>query len=194
MTVGDVKSIGWEQAPEILHAGDSIAYPTDTLWGLGCRADDPNVVRACLRLKGPVRQPWASVVVRQAWLDDLVMVSPEMTLDRFFPGAYTLILPLKDGSYAHVAGPGGTLGCRIPDLPQLDRLLKHLGCPMVSTSLNRHGQPSARTWAEARIQAQALGVPLIEWDRQLRGPSTVLRWREDRWECLRPGIAPVPDA
>jgi L-threonylcarbamoyladenylate synthase len=145
-----------ERAVRALRAGKLVVYPTDTLVGLGARADDPAAVERLIEAKArpsttPLSlalssydevEPWAEVTApRRAWMR------------RHLPGPYTAILPASAAAKStfapSVLSPGGTLGIRIPDHP-LARSLAELVGPVTSTSANRHGEAPARSVDEAR--------------------------------------------
>ncbi|MCB1044172.1 MAG: Sua5/YciO/YrdC/YwlC family protein [Acidobacteria bacterium] len=178
----------WQASISWLQSGGALAYPTDTLWGLGCRADDPGAVLGCLSLKGPDRQANCSVIVPIMLLHEIADVPDD--IDRFLPGPYTLILPLKDKRYRHLA-QGETIGVRRPDCPDLLQTVDALGVPLVTTSLNAHGQSPAHDLLEAKQVAESWGIPCIEQSFDAVGPSTILLWR-DGWEVLRRGIGIMP--
>ena len=71
------------------------------------------------------------------------------------------------------------------------RLHKALGVPLVTTSLNAHGQSPAHDLLEAKQVAESWGIPCIEQSFDAVGPSTILLWR-DGWEVLRRGIGIMP--
>ncbi|MCI4317266.1 MAG: threonylcarbamoyl-AMP synthase [Thermoplasmata archaeon] len=145
-----------ERAVRALRDGKLVVYPTDTLVGLGARADDPQAVQRLIEAKArpsmtPLSvalssyaevEPWAEVTApRRAWMR------------RHLPGPYTALLPASSAAKTafapSVLSPSGTIGIRIPDHP-LARTLAELVGPVTSTSANRHGAPPARSVAEAR--------------------------------------------
>jgi len=182
--------LSWTSAVPWLKQGGILVYPTDTVWGLGCRADCADLVAACLALKGGRPNATCSVVVDAGWLADLVFLPPGEDLKPYFPGPYTLVLPLRDGRYSHLAGPGegplaASLGCRVPALPALRRLVAALGVPLVTTSVNDHGSPPALLAEQARLWAARHGLAFLRSSRCGSHPSTVLAWRGGGWQQLR---------
>lgn len=183
----------WREAMIHVAHGGMLAYPTDTLWGLGCMADDPDRVRSCLALKGTGRQPVASVIVDPGLLGDFVHLPSDASWKRFLPGPYTLVLPLKQEHLNHLSGDGGSLGVRIPDHPQLMDMVRQLGQPLLTTSLNSHDQPPAPTLRQARRTATQMGIPCVDEAFDGIGPSTVVRWSaRGEWICLRQGVGRFP--
>lgn len=157
----------WPASPEGVAAaaaelarGAVVAFPTDTVFGLGARAADRVAVRAVSRLKGrSARQPLVLMTARVSELEEFAEVG-ELARElgeRFWPGPLTLILPARPAGGA--LGGQGTVGVRIPDQPLALELLRAAG-PLATTSANRHRLPPARDAAEALAQLPGLGGAL----------------------------------
>ncbi|MCI4322099.1 MAG: threonylcarbamoyl-AMP synthase [Thermoplasmata archaeon] len=144
------------RAVKALRRGGLVVYPTDTLLGLAARADDPAAVQRLIEAKArpgtlPLSVAVSSLEEVDRWTD---LSDPRRAwIRRHLPGPYTALLPASSEARTtfapSVLGPGGTLGIRIPDHP-LARSLAELVGPMTATSANRHGEPPARSLAEAR--------------------------------------------
>lgn len=139
-----------------LGAGRAIVYPTETFYGLGARALDEAAVEHVQAIKGrPDGKPFPVLVSDLAMLGRLASRIPrvaERLIERYRPGALTVILPAKPGLPARVVGAGGTIACRISSSPIATQLVRALGEPLVATSANISGRTSARTAAEAAQQ------------------------------------------
>jgi L-threonylcarbamoyladenylate synthase len=147
---------GLNDALRALAAGRIVAYPTDTLLGLGVRASDDRAIERLRAAKGrpdgmPVSVAVSSTEEAEALLD--LGPSARRFVRTHLPGPYTVLArPTRAGRAAaarSAIGPGGYLGVRVPDHP-LARELARLAGPITSTSANRHGAPSCRTLDEAR--------------------------------------------
>jgi len=126
------------QAAERLRAGAVIAFPTDTLYGVGARASDAAAVAHLYRVKRrPAGQPMVWLVTDRAQVERFAVVSPAATelMDRYWPGPLTLVLP------ALVPTDGSTIAVRAPDHDVALALLTSLGEPIASSSANPAGQP-----------------------------------------------------
>ncbi|HEV3095766.1 MAG TPA: L-threonylcarbamoyladenylate synthase [Candidatus Dormibacteraeota bacterium] len=125
-------------AAERLRRGGVIAFPTDTLYGVGARARDPVAVERLYQAKQrPTGQPmvWLVTGRDQAEADAVVSDAAEELMRRFWPGALTLVLRAR-------AGPdGSTIAFRAPDHEVALALLRSLGEPIASSSANPAGQP-----------------------------------------------------
>lgn len=151
-----------KEAVGVLRSGGVILYPTDTVWGIGCDATDPQAVAKVFAIKR--RSEAKSLVLLAADLDmvaryvkavpniaiDLVEVNDRpMTL--IYPGAITGAYGLAENTVAE----DGSVGMRIP-LPGFWRdLVARLGRPLVSTSANISGEPTPRRFAEIPEEIRA---------------------------------------
>jgi len=143
-------------AVRALAAGRLVVYPTDTLFGLGARADDAEAVERLAAVKGrPPGLPVSVSLSSTEELEPLADLSPtgRRFLRNHLPGPYTLLVrgsPLARRTLAdEVAGRSGVLGFRVPDHPLARELARRVG-PITATSANRHGAAPSRTLPEAR--------------------------------------------
>ncbi len=141
-----------------LRAGGLIFYPTDTLYGLGARARDPEAVARLSRVKErPSGLPISVAVSSLEELEPWARLTPESRAlaRRRLPGPLPLIVPASDLARRELApgivGPAGTIGLRLPDHPVARELARQVG-PITATSANRHGRPPAPTLAAARTE------------------------------------------
>jgi L-threonylcarbamoyladenylate synthase len=121
-----------------------VAFPTDTVYGLGAAADDEVARRRIYRIKGrPVGLPLILMVAAESQLDGWVHLDSraEALVRRWWPGPLTLILHAKGG---------GTLGVRIPQHKVALELLRAAG-PLMTTSANLHGKDPALSATEAGV-------------------------------------------
>lgn len=181
-----------DAAAAALADGRIVGLPTETVYGLGVLpTDDP--LRALVAAKG--RDPGKGIALLVDGLGQLtgVVVIPPAAIrlaERFWPGALTLVLPVREGLALPELLTGGrpTLGVRLPDHPVPRALARRLG-PLAVSSANRSGQPDARTAPELLAQV-ADGVSLVLDDGPVRGgrPSSVVAVSpEGDIEVLREG-------
>jgi L-threonylcarbamoyladenylate synthase len=133
---------GLTRAAQLIRGGGVIAFPTDTVYGLGAAADDEVARKRIYRIKGrPVGLPLILMVAAESQLEGWVHVDAraEALIRRWWPGPLTLIF--------HATG-GGTLGVRIPNHNVALELLRAAG-PLMTTSANLHGKEPALTAQEA---------------------------------------------
>lgn len=176
---------------ERLQAGAVIAFPTDTLYAVGCRARDPSAVRRLYAVKRrPQTQPVILLVAHQSQVDEWAAVTPEARtlMDRHWPGPLTLVLARRPGGPA--LGPGGpTLAFRVPNHPVALELLRGLQEPMASSSANRAGAPPP-DHPDAVLGGLEHEIDLIlDGGRTPLGKaSTILDMSGPRPHLLRPGL------
>ena len=126
------------QAAERLRAGAVIAFPTDTLYGVGARAADPAAVARLYQVKRrPAGQPMVWLVSDRDQVEGFAVVSAAATelMARYWPGPLTLVLP------ARIPADGSTIAVRAPDHDVALALLTSLAEPIASSSANPAGQP-----------------------------------------------------
>ena len=139
------------RAAKMLRSGGVIAFPTDTVYGLGASADDELAGRRIYQIKGrPAGMPLILMVAAESQLEGLVHVDSraEAMMRRWWPGPLTLVL--------HAIG-GGTLGVRIPKHKVALELLRHAG-PLMTTSANLHGEEPAMSAADAEKLTGVMAV------------------------------------
>jgi L-threonylcarbamoyladenylate synthase len=142
---------GLTRAAQLIRGGGVVAFPTDTVYGLGAAADDEVATKRIYRIKGrPVGLPLILMVAAESQLEGWVHLDSraEAYIRRWWPGPLTLIL--------HAMG-GGTLGVRIPKHKVALDLLRAAG-PLMTTSANLHGKDPAMTAEEAGALPGVIGV------------------------------------
>lgn len=128
------------QAAERLRQGAVIAFPTDTLYGVGARARDPVAVERLYRAKQrPPGQPMVWLVTGKDQVETDAVVSDEAAdlMRRFWPGPLTLVLPKRPGVPDAVTAGGPTVAVRVPAHPVALALLRAAGVPVAAPSANR---------------------------------------------------------
>lgn len=143
------------QAVELLRDGGVVAFPTDTVYGVGVDPLQPEAVRKLYRIKGrPEDKP---IAILLGSIEDVARVAqtPSRTFsrlaDRFWPGGLTLILEARDLPPKITAG-GSTVGVRMPNHPLTLELLRGFGGPIATTSANRSGENPATSAEEVDAQ------------------------------------------
>lgn len=170
-----------------------VLYPTDTLYGLGVDATDPEAVMRLKELKGrDDRKPISIAVSDIEMMKQYAKVTPlaETLAKKFLPGKLTLILNAKNLPDELTAGDG-TIGVRIPNHPKALELIKKTRKPITATSANVSGMETEST--PERILAQfgekASWITKIIDSGELppSGPSTVVDARGEEIIIIREG-------
>ena len=179
-----------------IQSGELVAFPTDTVYGLGASIHDPKAIERLYLVKG--RDTAKAIAVLIGDLDDLSQVATDMTrtalrlAERFWPGPLTLVVARQPGLPKNLSQQP-TIGVRMPDHPVALDLL-HLTGPLAVTSANLSGQPSAST---AHLVYSQLGgqISLILDGGQTPGghPSTVVDCTGSELLILRSGPLSLED-
>jgi L-threonylcarbamoyladenylate synthase len=176
---------GLLRATKILRSGGVIAFPTDTVYGLGASVDDEVAGKRIYKIKGrPAGMPLILMVAAESQLEGLVHIDSraEAYMRKWWPGPLTLILHAPNGS---------TLGVRIPKHEVALELLRHAG-PLMTTSANLHGDEPAMSAAEAEKLSGVIAV--VDGGVAPGGTaSSVLDLTGPEPHVLREGAIPTPE-
>lgn len=177
-----------------LRAGELVAFPTETVYGLGADATNSDAVLKIYETKGRPRfNPLIVHVADLAMAERLVELAPmARRLARFWPGPLTLVLPRRaDAGLSDLVTAGlDTVGIRIPNHPLALELIRSTGRPLAAPSANRSGKLSPTTAAQVD-RGFAGVVPVLDGGPAQSGvESTILAVEGDRVTQLRAGALP----
>jgi L-threonylcarbamoyladenylate synthase len=180
-----------EAAAAATRAGSLIVFPTDTVYGIGTRPDDPRAIAAVFAAKGRPRDLTLPVLVASEDEARRVAVFDERAARlaaAFWPGALTIVLPRTELARGwHVGGDGASIGVRMPGDEGALRLLRRTG-PLAATSANRSGEPPADDRdALVSIFGDRVAVYLVAEGRLHGAASTVVDLTGPRATILRKG-------
>ena len=184
----------FNKATAVVQAGGVVAFPTDTVYGIGVSAFDGKAINKIYDVKG--RSLLKAIPILVSDVDDLDLItqpiplSIQQLIDNFWPGALTLILPLLPELPGNLS-PSSNVGLRIPDHDQVRKLLRKTG-PLAATSANLSGEPSALTADEVLQQLEGR-IDLILDGGPVPGgqASTVVDCINNEFIILREG--PITD-
>jgi len=181
-----------DRAVDALRQGEVIAFPTDTVYGIGAHAFLPQAVARLYAVKGrPVGMAIPLLLSGTEALSLVCVDIPSLAWEiavHFWPGALSLVLRRAPAVPDAVTAGGPTVAVRVPDHPLVRKLCQRLGAPLAATSANRHGWPSPVTAGEVH-RALADRIPLILDGGTCPGgvASTVLDLTVSPPAILRPG-------
>ena len=183
-----------EKGVKILQMGGVIAFPTDTVYGLGADAFNSTAVEKIYEIKNrPKHRQLPLLIADVERLTTLADPIPEIAwflARRFWPGGLTLVLPKTDSVPAYLA-PGPTIAVRVPDHPVCLALIQRLGNPIIGTSANISDQPAALTAEEVGQQLGGKIDFIINGGKCPGGKeSTVVDVTRESPIILRQGIIP----
>ncbi len=187
-----------DAATRILAEGGLVAFPTDTVYGVGAHAFQPDAVERIYTAKFRPRDKAIPILLAQA--DDLALVAEGITetawllAERFWPGGLTLVLPKKANVPDVVSAGGPTVAVRVPDHPVPVALIAALGAPLAATSANLSGRPSPVTAQEVEAELGGRIELILDGGRCPGGiPSTVLDLTTYPPTILRAGAIAVEE-
>lgn len=170
-------------AAAVIQAGEPLVYPTDTIYGLGGNGLSRELTELIYQLKQrPESLPFSVMVSDIDMLKDYALlpkVGAEI-IQKFLPGALTIILPLKDYSpLYHIAAPDQTVGFRMPDHQFCIDITRRTGLPVITTSVNLSGQPPMSD-IDSIAELYADKIPLYIQDQNLeqlqqKSGSTIIK-------------------
>jgi len=155
-------------AVEALRKGLSILYPTDTIWGIGCDASNADAVQKIYRIKK--REPTQSMLILVADIqmaEQYVKELPDIAIQLFECADQPLTI-VMDGAWnlaENLPAQDGSIGIRIPDEDFCQQMLRQFRRPIVSTSANFSGQPTANCFREINPVLSARVDYVVNWRR-----------------------------
>lgn len=187
-----------DYAVQLLRAGYAIAFPTDTVYGLGADGFNERAIEQLFVVKE--RERGKAIPYLLAGTSDLAQVAREMPraaqllAEKFWPGGLTLVVPASPRVPKILIAGGDTVAVRVPDQPITRALIAKMGVPLATTSANLSGGPDPANAQE--VLAQLTGrIPLVLDGGATRGniPSTVVDVTTDPPRVLRVGVIAVQE-
>ena len=185
-----------KRALELIRSGKLVAFPTDTVYGLGAQAFSLQAIQKLFQVKN--REPNRAIPILLGGLDKIDLVTVSMgymalrLAEVFWPGPLTLVVP-RHPSLPDIIAPGNTIGIRMPDHPLALSLLGMSG-PLATTSANLSGASSPQTAQEVRTQLNRRIPLILDGGRTPGGvPSTVVSCTDKEPVVLRPGPIRMDD-
>ncbi len=168
--------------------------PTDTVYGVVARASDQEAVARLYRLKKRENKPGTIIAASIEQVEDLGLKRRYLTsVQQYWPGPVSVIIPCADPalSYLHQGAMG--LAVRLPSDKNIRKLLEKTG-PLLTTSANHSGQPTASTIEQAK---EAFGDEVDFYadggDLSNNKPSTIIRVVDDAIEVIRQGAVTIDE-
>ncbi|MDO5082572.1 MAG: L-threonylcarbamoyladenylate synthase [Arachnia propionica] len=192
------KEAALEAARRAVLQGQCVVFPTDTVYGVGAGAFDPEAVARLLAAKRRGRDMPAPVLIAEASmvraLTDELPKAAKALVDRFWPGALTVILPAQRALRLDLGDTEGTVAVRVPDHEGARDLLRRTG-PLAVSSANLSGEPAATTAEAARdMLGDAVAVYLDGGEAPGGAPSTIVDFTvQEVGRVLRPGAIGIEE-
>ena len=182
-----------QRAAERLRAGEVVALPTETVYGLAANALDENAVAKIFEIKGrPAHNPIIIHVAGNEMAADCVEYFPALALKfshAFWPGPLTLVLPRAQKIPGNVTAGGATVGVRWPSHPFMQAVIRACGFPLAAPSANLSNQISPTNANHVRAQLDGKISLIVDGGQSQVGiESTVLDLTISPPRVLRPGM------
>ena len=168
--------------------------PTDTVYGIVARAQDPEAVSRLYELKNRENKPGTLLAANIEQLQKLGLKHRYLkAVEQYWPGPISVVIPCADPALNYLHQGKMSLAVRIPDDPLFQKVLKQTG-PLVSTSANQPGQKISNTINEAKsVFGDKVEFYVDGGDLTDREPSTIIRIVDDAVEVLRQGAVKISD-
>lgn len=181
-----------EEAAALIKKDEVVAFPTETVYGLGANAYSTEAVEKIFQAKGrPTDNPLIIHIADVGTLKEVASEIPESAeklINAFWPGPLTLVLPKKGPLSPLVTAGLETVGIRMPKHPVALKLIRLSGVPLAAPSANRSGKPSPTTGAHVQLDLEGKIAGIVD-----AGPtgvgveSTVVDCTTNPVTILRPG-------
>lgn len=192
MAIGRVLQSEIQEAVEALRAGDLVAFPTETVYGLGANANNPDAVRKIFRVKGrPSTHPLIVHIDHpryiQRWVRELTPEAKRLA-DAFWPGPLTIVAKRAPAVNDIITGGQDTIAIRVPNHPVAQQLLNAFGGGIAAPSANRYGNVSPTRAEHVRDEfGEDVRIVLDGDDCKIGLESTIVSCVGDVPRVLRPG-------
>ena len=196
--VSGADSNGIKECAEHLVSGEVVAFPTETVYGLGANAFDAGAVEKIFAAKGrPSDNPLICHVGDKALIKDIVSgITPlaQKLIDAFMPGPITVIMKKSDKIPSEVTAGLDTVGVRMPSDPVANEFLKDCNVPVAAPSANLSGTPSPTNARSVMEDMDGYVYAVIDGGDSVFGlESTVVDATGEKPVILRPGAVTKAD-
>ena len=186
-----ISKCDYKKAVTVLKDGGLVAFPTETVFGLGCLASKEECFNELCKVKNrPADKPFTLMCssIKQAEpyveIDEIAL----KIINNFFPGQLTLILKAKNGLKDYLDLKTGYIGIRIPDDEFVLNMIGEVGEPLLVTSANISGQPVALNDEDALFYFKDKIDVIVKGHGYSNVPSTVVMLKDGKLNVLRQGI------
>ncbi len=179
-------------AAELIRAGELVAIPTETVYGLGANGLDPEAVAKIFAAKGrPQDNPLILHVAEASQMEDFchsIPASAYALAQAFWPGPLTMVLPARECVPLSTRAQLPTVAVRCPDHPVTRQIIRLAEVPIAAPSANLSGKPSTTTAEHVRHDHDGNIAAIVDGGSCRVGvESTIVDLTEDKPRLLRPG-------
>jgi L-threonylcarbamoyladenylate synthase len=182
-----------DQAVAILKSGGVIAFPTETLYGLGADARDPAAIDKTFGIKGrDFKNPILVVIGDVRHLEafaESIPTEAQKLMDRFWPGPLTIVFRAAPSVSPKLTAGSGKIGIRLTSHPIAMAISRRLGGPLTATSANLSGSPECSSAAEVLSQLEGKLDGVVDGGQTPGGKgSTIVDATVSPIKILREGV------
>lgn len=185
---------GIQEAAGLIAKGGLVAYPTDTVYGLGCDPFNPDAVSRLIGAKAERNKPLPVLVAGIEAADEIAVVTEVAArlAQRFWPGPLTIVLRKRENLPRIVTAGEDTVGVRAPDHAVAAALIQRSGNALIGTSANITGQKSCASGEEVLRQLEnRIDAILVGGEKPSGKESTIVRLERKSFTILRRGPIPL---
>lgn len=187
-----------DRAAAVLRNGGIIAYPTETVFGIGCDPFNESAIRRIGELKG--RGQSKTMLLAAADRAQVEAITGPLTdiaadyANRYWPGPLTMVIKPSGAVPDYLLGPSGGIAFRVTDDPVATAIARHFGGPLVSTSANISGEPPITSGAMIRARfGNMLDMVIDDGAPRAGAPSTIIDVTGSTAVVLRRGALHLPE-
>lgn len=179
-------------AVKILNKGGIVVFPTDTVYGVGCRIDNEEAINRLFDIRKRPKDMAVPVLVKNiAQAEEYFLNVPKnikKLMLKYWPGALTVVYKCKKEKVPSlVRGGGETIGLRMPDSNITFSIIEKVGVPILGPSANFHQSPTPRSFSELDSKFTKLADYVVKGEVKLGISSTVLDCTKNPFTILRQG-------
>ncbi|MBI3385341.1 threonylcarbamoyl-AMP synthase [Candidatus Gottesmanbacteria bacterium] len=191
-----MKNKNIEEAVKVIKQGGIVIFPTDTVWGIGCRIDLAPSIEKLYRLrKRPNEQAAPVLVSSKNQATEYFLALPkevEKLLDDYWPGGLTVVYKAQvDKIPSLIRGNSETIGLRMPNHKDLLYLISSVGVPILGPSANFHGEKTPVSFSDLDRELIKKVDFVLSGECTGNMASTVIDCTKTPWQVLRQGAVKV---
>lgn len=181
-----------EQCLQVLQQGGIILYPTDTVWGIGCDATNEEAVKKIYAIKNRHDEKAMIVLVAEEREVLQYTASPDLSVFDYLQQTQKPTTVIYDGAIGlaeNLTGKDGSIAIRICNEIFCRHLIKRFRKPIVSTSANISGEPTAKIFTDISDEIKFQVNYIVQYrqdDKTIASPSSVIKWENGNVTVIRP--------
>lgn len=182
-----------DEAINIFRQGGIVIFPTDTVWGIGCRLDNEKSSKKLFEIRNRAAEKAVialvdSINMAQDYLLPVDVNVKNDILEKYWPQSLTVILPCREEKVPSIVrGGGNTLAVRIPSHPIILPLISKLGVPILAPSANFSGEKTPLRLEDIDKRLISLADFIVNGESLGKKPSTIIDCSVNPWKIIRQG-------